>query len=562
MAYPTSSSMEKDKDQVPGTSLMPVDRQEDRMRASTLADTVQRVAGVRPDTSAFDPSVPAASSANSFKPAEPVDLQSDKSRANALADTVERLSGTRPDTSAFSKPAPANADGAFTLAESLAHKDDKKRAEAIADTMQRISGTRPDTSMFTSPVSGKPAANASRSSKPSGSSAPTPPRSAALWPSPATPGPVVDQKFGGNDWTQRLPDTGVSLLSSSPAANSPLPPVAPTTPGPGAGGYERLPDTDIYRKETITPGFGPENPNRVPGPEQNAGTTTYTQPGVSGLGGGPGEAVFQGTRTPGGFLGYVGTPETKNMTQEQATAYNVAKLNSQTEALRNLREARNPGITTGNAGRAFGDLVSIGKPGGNFGDEAMQAEKVRGLLTDAARPDVNKHQRTALTNAAASWTAPEQAAEKRQDELGNRAAQQALAQTQQAITQQAGRDTLAGQIKQHQYQADQELEGKKYTADQTLLGHKLTAEQQAAQNQIASVKNRIDAEDAKTRRMGLTQKPESGADERMRTFTQATLLGETATDPKERKMYQEIARKLDPRSGTDLLMQQGMQQGQ
>ncbi|MER2527138.1 MAG: hypothetical protein ABTR07_04330 [Candidatus Competibacter denitrificans] len=63
---------------------------------------------------------------------------------------------------------------------------------------------------------------------------------------------------------------------------------------------------------------------------------------------------------------------------------NVAAINRQTEALRSLREAQNPGITTGTNQGAFGDVVSIGTPGGNFGDEAMRAEKIRGLIGDAA----------------------------------------------------------------------------------------------------------------------------------------------------------------------------------
>lgn len=59
---------------------------------------------------------------------------------------------------------------------------------------------------------------------------------------------------------------------------------------------------------------------------------------------------------------------------------NVAALNRQTEALRSLREARNPGITTGQAAGAFGDLVSIGKPGGGYGQEQLDANRSIGAL--------------------------------------------------------------------------------------------------------------------------------------------------------------------------------------
>ena len=120
--------------------------------------------------------------------------------------------------------------------------------------------------------------------------------------------------------------------------------------------------------------------------------TQYAIPGEVGLGGSQAQAQFQGLPTPGGTVGYSGDPATKNMTQSEATAFNVNRMNSQTEALRSLREAQNPGITTGQAGRAFGDVVSVGTPGGNFGDEAMQAEQARSLMSQAGDP------RSGMTN--------------------------------------------------------------------------------------------------------------------------------------------------------------------
>lgn len=167
-----------------------------------------------------------------------------------------------------------------------------------------------------------------------------------------------------------------------------------------ASGAVQLPGTDIYRRTAVAPGFGPDNPNRIPGPGQIAGTTTYTPLGVSAIGGGQGTATFQGLPKPGGFLGYAGIPETAQMNQEQATAYNVANLNRQIEAMQSLREAQNTGITTGQAGRAFGDVVSFGTPGGNYGDEAMQRQKVLGMLADAGRTGVTKARRLALLEGA------------------------------------------------------------------------------------------------------------------------------------------------------------------
>lgn len=59
---------------------------------------------------------------------------------------------------------------------------------------------------------------------------------------------------------------------------------------------------------------------------------------------------------------------------------NVAAYNRQIDALRGLREAQNPGITTGQAAGAFGDLISIGKPGGGYGQEQLDANRSIGAL--------------------------------------------------------------------------------------------------------------------------------------------------------------------------------------
>lgn len=180
-------------------------------------------------------------------------------------------------------------------------------------------------------------------------------------------------------WQNQLPDS-TALTSPYPPVGPP-PPAIGTTPGAGAGGYTRLPDADIYRKQQATPGFDPNFPDG-----KVAGTTNYAIPGAVGLGGSPAQAQFQGLPTPGGTVSYYGEPVTANMSQQEATAYNVSKLNSQIEALRSLREARNPGITTGGAARAFGDLVSVGTPGGSFGDDQIQAEQARSLMGQAGDP--------------------------------------------------------------------------------------------------------------------------------------------------------------------------------
>lgn len=142
-------------------------------------------------------------------------------------------------------------------------------------------------------------------------------------------------------------------------------------------GATPIPGTDIYRSTSPASGFGPANPNRIPAPGQIAGTTTYTVPGVSAMGGGaPGRVEFQGLPRQGGSFGYVGTPETAGMTQEQATAYNVANLNRQYEALRSLNEARNP---SGGGGIDQAALLQMANPfyapGQSYGDEILNRDR-------------------------------------------------------------------------------------------------------------------------------------------------------------------------------------------
>ncbi|MER2529732.1 MAG: hypothetical protein ABTR07_17550 [Candidatus Competibacter denitrificans] len=185
---------------------------------------------------------------------------------------------------------------------------------------------------------------------------------------------------------------------------------------------DRLPDMALagQRYGLSQQGYNPMGQETDMMRRISGGTTTYQQPGVTGLGGiGPGMATFQGTpgshganlfglmpNPQGGSLGYIGTPETANMTQRQATDYNVANLNRQTEALRSLNEARqaamNPGSATlggGQSGynRAFGDLVSIGRAGESFGDEAMRAENARYAIQHAlSSPNLSLRQRQTM----------------------------------------------------------------------------------------------------------------------------------------------------------------------
>jgi len=219
--------------------------------------------------------------------------------------------------------------------------------------------------------------------------APTVPVSVA----PARPAAPMQNRMASNRYVQpaasafagqgdplagRLPD--VSGLMGYTAPQGAVPHTSPTTPGPGAGGYENR--GGIYRKVEPALGFGPANPNRVPGPGQSAGTTTYTVPGVTGMGGGPGQATFQGLPKSGGSFGYVGTPETAGMTQAEATAYNVANLNRQYEAMRSRNEAYG---LSGGAAPAQGGGMDVEEllrksnpfyaPGQGYGDEVFERDR-------------------------------------------------------------------------------------------------------------------------------------------------------------------------------------------
>ena len=159
-----------------------------------------------------------------------------------------------------------------------------------------------------------------------------------------------------------------------------------------AGGATQLPGTDVYRTMAPAPGFGPANPNRVPAPGQVAGTTTYTAPGSSVMGGGaPGYATFHGLPKQGGSLGYVDMPETAGMTQEQATAYNVAAINRQIAALQGLNQARVGGDQPGGYGGLDAqDLMRMSNPfyapGQSYGDEVLNRDRfMRQFPTNTGR---------------------------------------------------------------------------------------------------------------------------------------------------------------------------------
>ena len=192
------------------------------------------------------------------------------------------------------------------------------------------------------------------------------------------------------------------MNSSAPPAPTPTAPsnlAALPFPNGSAIAYPSRQDANYFRQvPTLADVVGPPNPYGGMA-DGLYGPTGYAVPGVSAMGGQqPGLATFQGMPR-GGTLGYAGTPETQGLSQGAATDANVAAYNRQIAALRDLREAQNPGITTGQAGRTFGGLVSFGTPGGNYGDEAMQAQQAQSYLNQATKPGIYRGQRNALLQA-------------------------------------------------------------------------------------------------------------------------------------------------------------------
>ena len=137
---------------------------------------------------------------------------------------------------------------------------------------------------------------------------------------------------------------------------------------------------------------------------------------------------------------------------------NVEAINRQIEALRSLREARNPGVTEGTAARAFGDQVSFGTPGGWFSEvNAPRAPSLADL--PSGQPGDARRRRDLLSLMELQ----------QRDRQFN--AQQALTQAQQAAQQQMG--LLQGAQEAQQAAANRKWEqakwGQQYGLDQQRL---------------------------------------------------------------------------------------------
>jgi hypothetical protein len=147
---------------------------------------------------------------------------------------------------------------------------------------------------------------------------------------------------------------------------------------------------------------------------------------------------------------------------------NVARLNSQIEALRGLREARNPGITTGGNGGGLPSAPTMdvfARPGDGWGDSEMRAEQYRGMMNQAGTGrGMTRNQRAAMAAGAQGLIAPGLAQIQQQgnmygqqlDAYGRQqAANQALQQQDRAYGIDQRKADLNEQKAQQQYRLDQ-----------------------------------------------------------------------------------------------------------
>lgn len=168
---------------------------------------------------------------------------------------------------------------------------------------------------------------------------------------------------------------------------------------------------------------------------------------------------------------------------------NVAAINRQTAALTSLREAQNPGITTGTGAYAprqesAAPVDPFARPGDGIGDSQARASQYENLLREAAgERGIGGSKRAAAKVAAANAL---MAPGLKLAELGQEG--------------QRSKDSLAAQVAQNQaasadrrFGVESASEDRRYATDASLAGNRLKAERDAE-------RLKIDAEDMATRR--------------------------------------------------------------
>lgn len=165
-----------------------------------------------------------------------------------------------------------------------------------------------------------------------------------------------------------------AVSTNTPGPSLPMPDYIASNPGYAqeitalSNGYSPLVDGVYSRSNTLspgTPGYQDAMRSRIGGSFAGGSEPLYARDYMSQAG------TANGISSVAPGRGSVSAPDQGNGGTIEG---NVAAINRQTDALRSLRESRNPGVTTGNAG-AFGDLVSIGAPGQSYGDDILARDR-------------------------------------------------------------------------------------------------------------------------------------------------------------------------------------------
>ncbi len=325
----------------------------------------------------------------------------------------------------------------------------------------------------------------------------TPPPATPAAPSPITP-PVTPPLGEGQTTGQ----------SSYPIQTKPIEPTAPQVThlaslgSTMAEGYKPVESgSNVLTQGSTQTGMMP-NPNQAKGEPASVPQYTTNYKALNDKGVASTMTIVGPDKRVGG-----GTVSVMDQGNGGTVEGNVAALNRQTAALTSLREAQNPGITTGTGAFAprqesAAPVDPFARPGDGWGDSEKRYQEYQGLLREASSgKGLTKNQRAAKINAAQALAAP------------------GLEIAKLGQAGQNSKDSLAAQLAQNQAAS----QDRRYATDATLNGQKLTAEQQAKQNEIAAFSARTQRDTSERKA------PESGTSEQARLQNQLIL---TSIDPK------------------------------
>lgn len=297
----------------------------------------------------------------------------------------------------------------------------------------------------------------------------TPPPATPAAPSPITP-PVTPPLGEGQTTGQ----------SSYPIQTKPIEPTAPQVTrlaslgSTMAEGYKPVESgSNVLTQGSTQTGMMP-NPNQAKGEPASVPQYTTNYKALNDKGVASTMTIVGPDKRVGG-----GTVSVMDQGNGGTIEGNVAAINRQTAALTSLREAQNPGITTGTGAFAprqesAAPVDPFARPGDGWGDSEKRYQEYQGLLREASSgKGLTKNQRAAKINAAQGLVAP------------------GLEIAKLSQAGQNSKDSLAAQLAQNQaasqdrrFSAETASADRRYATDASLAGNRLTAEQQRIKNEI------------------------------------------------------------------------------